>query len=84
MLDSSTLEPVKVWADKNTRLDLWLKGSPTEYTTYITIDGVPAGKYVWAVGLVDVTRGNEIGLKIAARNNVTTLGWVKLSDVILK
>ncbi|MDE5706064.1 DUF4832 domain-containing protein [Muribaculum sp.] len=84
LLDASTLEPVKVWADKNTRLDLWLKDSPTEYTTHITLDGVKAGKYVWAVGLVDVTRGNEIGLKIAAKDNVTPLGWVKLSDVILK
>ena len=37
LLDSSTLEPVKVWADKNTRLDLWLKGSPLQSILHILL-----------------------------------------------
>lgn len=46
--------------------------------------GVKAGEYIWAVGLVDTTRDNEIGIKISAKGDITPEGWLKLTTVNVK
>lgn len=84
LLEPTTLKPVKVWADNDTRLDSWLKGKPVTYTSRFVLDGVNPGNYVWGVALVDVRKDCQVGIRIAAKDNVTPLGWVALSNVIVK
>ena len=35
---------------------------------------------MWAVGIVDTTKQNEIGIRLAVKNNVTSAGWLKLFE----
>ena len=51
------------------------------YTFTFDVGTVPAGDYRWAVGIVDTSKENAVGIRIAAKNNVTSDGWVTLSDV---
>ena len=48
------------------------------------IKGVRAGKYMWAVGIVDTTKQNEIGISSCCENNVTSAGWLKLFEVSVR
>jgi len=45
--------------------------------------GVSVGAYSWAVGLVDVTKDNEIGLEMAVNqdDNLLNSGWLKLKTI---
>lgn len=81
LLDKTTSKPVKVYVDEKPCLNEWIKGTPTTYEFTTAMGGVPAGTYTWAVGLVDTTKDNEIGLYISAKGDITPEGWVKLSDV---
>jgi len=76
----------KVFVDEQTDLSKWLKGSPTTYNYNLNAKGVSAGAYSWAVGLVDTTKDNEIGLEMAVMddNNLLDSGWVKLLSVVVK
>ena len=65
--------------------DSWIKGSPKTYTSGFALSGVSAGQYTWAVGIVDSTKDNAIGIYISARDEYQTPdGWVKLSDITVK
>ena len=59
----------------------WVKGTAKSYTFTTRIEGVEAGKYMWAVGIVDTAKQNEIGIHLAVKNNVTSAGWLKLFEV---
>lgn len=85
LLDKSTLKPVFKHVVTEPCLNEWVKGSPKTYTSTFTLDDVQPGDYVWAVGLVDTTDDNEIGLQVSARSEyLTDDGWVKLSEVTVK
>lgn len=84
LLDKSTDQPVKVYVDEKPCLDMWIKGKPMTYETNLSMGGVASGSYTWAVGIVDTTCDNRIGLKIAAKGDITADGWVKLTDVTVK
>lgn len=81
LLDPQTNEPVKLYFDEQARPCDWHKGAPTRYTFTFDVGTVPAGDYRWAVGIVDTSKENAVGIRIAAKNNVTPDGWVTLSDV---
>ena len=75
----------KVFPDDATDLSAWHKGIPVSYTTEITLTGLPAGKYVWAVGLVDRTKGDAVGLRMAVKEkDLTPEGWARLKEVTIK
>ena len=46
--------------------------------------GVSVGVYNWAVGLVDTTKDNEIGLQMAVTKNLTDSGWVRFLQITVK
>ena len=81
LLDNSTMQPVKVYVDEKPCLNEWLKGKPSTYTTGFNLGGVAPGHYTWAVGLVDTTMENAIGLEISAKGDITPEGWLKLTEV---
>ena len=81
LLENSTMQPVKVYVDEKPCLNEWLKGKPSTYTTGFNLGGVAPGHYTWAVGLVDTTMENAIGLEISAKGDITPEGWLKLTEV---
>ena len=81
LLDKNTFAPKYLFADEDAEMSNWIKGKPTSYRLSTKIENVTAGNYIWAVGIVDSKRDNEIGIQIAAKNNRTEEGWVKLMEV---
>lgn len=78
-------EPVKVFVNKESDLSKWLKGEMTEYTQDIDLKGIAVGGYTWAVGLVDTTKDNEIGIRMAVSNKIQTGdGWAKIASIIIE
>ena len=45
---------------------------------------VVSGSFVWAVGLVDRSNKDLVGLDIAAKGDILDSGWLKLSKVSIK
>lgn len=85
LLDKSSGEPVKVYVEEKADIASWLKGSPKTYTSNITLTDVASGTYTWAVGLVDTTKENSIGILLSARDEYQTAnGWVKVKDVTIE
>lgn len=81
LLDPATKKPVKMWFDEQARPCDWIRSKPSSYTFTFDAGSVAAGDYVWAVGIVDTEKENAIGIRIAAKDNVTADGWVELHDV---
>ncbi|MBD5299646.1 MAG: DUF4832 domain-containing protein [Bacteroides sp.] len=84
LLDKTTLHPVEVYVDDKPCLNDWIKGKPTTYESRFSLGGVADGEYYWAVGLVDTTKDNEIGLQISAKEGITPEGWLQLTAVNVK
>ncbi|MCW8313054.1 DUF4832 domain-containing protein [Sphingobacterium sp. InxBP1] len=70
----------KVFVDDNGEPSTWLKNNPISYELKVNL-GVPAGKYTWAVAIVDTTNGDQPGIKLAVNGDLTSSGWLKLLDV---
>lgn len=81
LLDKETLSPQYVFIDEKAEPSVWVKGKPTNYTFTHQISGVPTGTYVWAVGIIDKTKNNKIGIQIAAKEDATKDGWIQLMKV---
>ena len=62
----------------------WIKGKPVAYTFKPVIQGVTAGEYIWAVGIVDTTKKNAIGISLGAKGNFTASGWLPLFNVTVQ
>lgn len=74
----------KVFVDKQTDLSKWMQGIPAVYTFDLRLKGVTPGSYYWAVGLVDTTKDNAIGLEMAVPENMLNAGWAKLQEVTVR
>lgn len=70
----------KVYVDKNSEPSAWLKNAPVRYEFKTTL-GVPAGSYTWAVAIVDTTKDNQPGIRLAVNGDITADGWLKLMNV---
>lgn len=87
LLDPETEEPLYEFVDEKADLSKWLNKAATKCSMDIVLDGVPAGTYLWAVGLVDITREtsdgmHEIGLNLSATKDfLTDDGWCKVTEV---
>lgn len=78
-------EPVYQFIDETPKVSDWVKGSPKTYKTTFNLNNVAAGKYTWAVGIVDTQKMNEIGIQISAKEEfLTNDGWLKITDVTVK
>ena len=85
LLDPSGEKVVKMFYDESAQPHEWTKGSPKQYSFTVNPDGVPAGKYVWAVGIVDdASADKKIGIFTSAKGEYTSDGWLKLSEVSVK
>ena len=84
LLDTKNDKPKYVFVDGEPEACDWVKGAAKSYTFTTRVEGVEAGKYMWAVGIVDTAKQNEIGIHLAVKNNVTSAGWLKLFEVIAR
>jgi hypothetical protein len=75
---------VKTFVDDQTDLSKWLKGTPANYEFKQQLTGVSAGKYTWAVAVVDKSKNNIKGIDLAAKGTFSKTGWLKLFDVEIK
>jgi hypothetical protein len=74
--------PVKVFVEEKADPSLWYKDQPGTYMTEADLEGVRPGRYRWAVGIVDTSRDNRIGIDIAvSRELLTKEGWAVVSDI---
>lgn len=69
-----------VFVDKDSEPSAWLKDHPVTYNFNPEVD-LPAGKYTWAVAIVDTTKDNQPGIKLAIDGKITGDGWVILHDL---
>lgn len=77
-------EPVKIIIEEKSDLSKWLQNKSEIYTTKVDLRGLPPGKYIWAVALVDVTEGNQPGLKMAVDSPNCDGEWLKIGDLQIK
>lgn len=75
---------VATYVDEQTDLSKWLKGIATSYEFTPKIDEVSPGTYTWVVAIIDKTKNNAKGIDISVNKNLTSSGWLKLLDVIIK
>ncbi len=64
----------------------WINGKPTQYKYDIELKDVRSGKYTWAIGIVDTSKGDDIiGLNLSLKNDhLTGEGWAKLTDITVR
>jgi hypothetical protein len=73
-------EAVKLWIDNDAEPSTWLAGTGTHpYTLKVSTAGIPAGKYRWAVAIVDKTKNNTPGIHLAVNGYKTVNGWTALA-----
>ena len=85
LLDSSTGQPVALFQDDAAQPHEWIKGSQKTYTLNTKVENVAPGSYIWAVGIVDkIYENTKIGINLAAKENITDDGWLKLHEVTVK
>lgn len=81
LLDSEG-RPVKIFVDEDADISQWLNGKISSYSLDVEIKGVAVGAYTWAVGIVDTTDDNNIGIHAAAAaKHLTETGWVRAGSV---
>lgn len=70
----------QVFVDQGAEPSNWLKGNSVVNDLKTMVD-LSAGKYTWAVAIVDTTQENQPAIKLAVEEQTTQSGWVKLSDL---
>jgi hypothetical protein len=73
-------EVVKLWIDNDAEPSAWLAGKDYTYTFEVSTAGIPAGKYRWAVAIIDKTKDNTPGIRLAISGYETVNGWTALAD----
>ncbi|RAV31075.1 DUF4832 domain-containing protein [Sinomicrobium soli] len=71
---------VKVFVDEKSEPSEWLKDTPSSYDFEVDVD-LDAGKYTWAVAIVDTSEDNHPAINLAVNEEITAKGWVKLMDL---
>ncbi|NDV79174.1 DUF4832 domain-containing protein [Dysgonomonas sp. 511] len=84
LLDKNTLLPQHVYVNQEPELSDCLQSRPRNYRLTQNISNVASGDYIWAVGIVDTSNNNEIGIQISAREDITSEGWLTLCDVTVQ
>ena len=71
--------------DANSDPSQWIKGRPTSYRFETTLPDLAPGEYTWAIGLVDTSDGNDVGLRMAVQSErLTADGWARLTSLRIR
>ncbi len=74
-------EAIATFVDYDSDLSKLTKDNDQPSSKEISLEGVPAGIYTWAIGLVDITKDNIIGLDVSVANDLKMSGWVRLNTI---
>jgi hypothetical protein len=77
-------EVVRYWVDEEAEPSDWLVGKNYPYLLSITPEGIPAGKYQWAAAIVDRTKNDTPGIRLAIKEARFVNQWVLLASVSVK
>ena len=77
-------KPVRTFVDHGSDLSKWLLETPGHTKAKVSLKGVAPGRYTWAVGLVDTTKGNTPGLEIAVDADKLKDGWLPVAEITIK
>lgn len=84
LLSKSTGEPVELLIDEDVEPSDWLNSKKKPYHSFLVFNA-PAGKYTLAVGIVDTSRRNEIGIQLAVKDqNPAYGGWLPIGNVTVQ
>jgi hypothetical protein len=72
---------VKIWIDEEAEPSHWISGQNFPYKLTLNTDGITAGAYRWAVAIVDKTKNNAPGIKLAIADHNPVNGWITLAPV---
>ena len=76
--------PVQTWVDDNAEPSDWLHNAVHSYTYPVTFTDIPEGTYQWAVAIVDQTKNQQPGIKLAIKDKKEKEGWVLLNDIVIQ
>ena len=82
LLDGSN-RVVKLYIDPDAEPSKWLQADGYSYTLPVAFDDIPAGTYRWAVAIVDQSKANTPGIKLAIEANTPVDGWYILEEVLV-
>ena len=69
-----------LFVDGNSDPSAWIKGKSVSYRFDLDLTDVPAGSYTWAIGIVDTSKENAIGIRMALpADRLTADGWARLT-----
>jgi hypothetical protein len=72
-----------IFVDTEAEPSLWLNGESSSYSFTPRISLEP-GRYVWALGIVDTSKGNRPGVKLAVKGETTADGWLRLKEMEIR
>lgn len=75
---------VQTWVDDSAEPSDWLHNENHSYTYSISLADVPKGTYQWAVAIVDQTKNQQPGIKLAVRDREKKNDWILLNDIIIQ
>jgi hypothetical protein len=75
---------VKIWIDDEAEPSHWVAGRNFPYKLSLNTDGITSGTYRWAVAIVDKTKNNTPGIKLAIADCNLVNGWFILAPVEMK
>lgn len=61
----------------------WLKEKTSNYSSMVSFKA-PKGTYALAVAIIDTSRDNEPGIKLAVKRGLYADGWLKIGDINIK
>ncbi len=73
-------EVVKLFVDLHAEPSAWLRDSEHAYSFPVSLEGVPAGIYTWAVSIIDRSKGNRPGIALALEESAWE-GWYPLTHL---
>lgn len=76
--------PVKMWIDEEAEPSKWLAGAQYSYELSLTTSGITAGAYQWGVAIVDKTKNNTPGIKLAIKDNPVVKGWTIIASATVE
>ena len=83
LLDSAS-RPVRIVTESRSDLSTWLRETPAGYHTSVSLAGLPAGTYTWAVALIDTTRDSSPALRMAVDPElITPQGWLPAGKITI-
>lgn len=77
-------EIVKIWIDEDAEPSTWLYGNNYTYEKTIRLTELEPGEYQWAIAIIDKTRNNKPGIKLAIKNEKRVKGWSILRHIAIE